>query len=115
SVFDQRMKSISLRYKLSSKLREWYMETSTHGEQFVYIVPYKKAIAKLLNQKKNTSMSNINYSYSISESGNITDITEVESGVLKDKDSGLVVEFDLSRTLASSIEDFDKSQKIVKE
>lgn len=115
SVFDQRMKLISTKYNLSSKLREWYMETSTHGEQFVYIVPYKKAIAKLLNQKKNTSMSSINYSYSISESGTLSKIDEVPVGTLKEDDPGLVIEYDMSRTLSSSIEDFDKSQKIVKE
>lgn len=114
SVFDQRMKTISTKYKLSSKLREWYMETSTHGEQFVYIVPYKKAIAKLLNHKKNTAMTSLNYSYSVSESGKVT-IEEAAAQTLTDKDSGIVIEFDMSRTLASSIENFDKGQKIVGE
>ena len=119
SVFDQRMSTVVEKYDLNTKLREWYMETSAHGEQFVYIVPYKKAISKLLNQKKNTKTTDINYGYQytteVTESGVIKKIemNEVNPTTLKDKDSGFIVEFDMSRTLKSSIEDFDKSQKIV--
>lgn len=115
SVFDQRMSNIADKYDLNTKLREWYMETSTHGEQFVYIVPYKKAIAKLINQKKNTKTTDINYGYQYTTESGVDKINEVNPNTLKDKDSGLVVEFDLSRTLKSSIEAFDKSQKIIQE
>ena len=115
SVFDQRMSNISTKYELNTKVREWYMETSEHGEQFVYIVPYKKAIAKLLNQKKNTKTTDINYSYSVSESGDLLEISSDSNSKITDKKTGIEIEFDMSRTLRSSIESFDRGQSIIKE
>ena len=115
-VFDQRCASIYDKYQLTSKLRQWYLETSHHGEQFIYIAPYKKAIAKLLNNKVNTSSGQINYT--LTESGEVEEsaMSISSSTVTPGKDNnGVIVEFDTSMTLRTSIENFDKTQKIIKE
>ena len=45
-------------YKIKEKLEEYYMQTAKYGERYVYVVPYKVAVAKLLNNKKNANILN---------------------------------------------------------
>ena len=54
SVFTKRIEEIKDKYDLTTLLDESYDATAKYGEQFLYIVPYKKAIAKLLDNKANT-------------------------------------------------------------
>ena len=43
------------KYDLGEKFEDWYDRAAKYGEVFLYIVPYKKAIAKLIANKVNTN------------------------------------------------------------
>lgn len=43
------------KYGLGEKFEDWYDRAAKYGEVFLYIVPYKKAIAKLIVNKVNTN------------------------------------------------------------
>ena len=64
-IFDDRIKELKRKYSLLNLLEKSYKNASKYGEQFVYIVPYKKAFAKLLNARQDPS-TQMNKSYSIS-------------------------------------------------
>lgn len=117
SVFEQRSLAILKKYNVQEKTKSWYDETSHHGEQFVYIVPYNKAIAKLLNNKKNVRPGIINFNITESAipgtkntSYNINQISR-----FSENDHGLVVEFDMSNMLSSCIEKTETSNRIISE
>lgn len=118
SVFDQRLQNIIKKYKIQDKTKDWYDETSRHGEQFVYVVPYKKAIAKLLNNKKNTrtgpsslGIMSINTESAIKDS----DYTPTYSSTFSDDKNSLQIEFDNSRMLSSCIEESKVIHNIIQE
>lgn len=54
SKFNQEIESYKKQYKLYEKAEKWYDNTSKYGEQFVYKVPYNKALSILLNRRNNT-------------------------------------------------------------
>lgn len=54
SKFSEEMEAIKKQYKLYERVERWYDNTSKYGEQFVYKVPYKKAMATLMNRSQNT-------------------------------------------------------------
>ena len=64
-VFSKRIAEIKDKYDMINKLEEYYEEASKYGEQFIYCVPYSKAIARLLQNKPNTP---VNSSLSLRES-----------------------------------------------
>lgn len=51
ATFYARVNDIKNRYKLEENIEEWYDNASKYGEQFVYCVPYAKALEKLLKAK----------------------------------------------------------------
>lgn len=55
-VFSERIKDLKKRYKLLPLVEEIYENMSKYGEQFIYRVPYKMAIGKLLSTKPDTSL-----------------------------------------------------------
>lgn len=57
--FYRNIEYIKDRYDMNYLYEKIYNNTSYYGETFVYIVPYKKEIAKLLNRKSNISNSNV--------------------------------------------------------
>lgn len=54
-VFINNIKSMKQSYGLLEEFNSMYDEIANYGEAFYYIVPYKKALAQLLNNKKNTN------------------------------------------------------------
>lgn len=58
--FSENIKAMIKEYDLMQKSEEWYELASKYGETFVYIVPYKKALADLLARKANTSSNGTN-------------------------------------------------------
>ena len=75
-TFSKRLKEIKDKYKLLEFFEEVYDDTAKYGEQFVYAVPYKNAISKLLQSKANTQV----YTATLStESGSI--ISEVADSI----------------------------------
>ena len=57
AVFDERVSKLNKKYKISEKRLKWYMNASKYGEQYVYVVPYNKAIRKLLIDKNRSNIT----------------------------------------------------------
>lgn len=55
-TFSERVKDLKKRYKLLPLVEEIYENMSKYGEQFIYRVPYKIAIGRLLSTKPDTSL-----------------------------------------------------------
>lgn len=51
--FSDRVEIMKKKYNLQELLDQAYDDASKYGEKFLYIVPYKKALKKLLDQKDN--------------------------------------------------------------
>ena len=66
------------KYKLSKKARSVYMKTSKYGEEFIYVIPYKKALERLLNKSAatNTGLLSESASYEISQYENTGYLSE---------------------------------------
>ena len=75
SIFNKDIKVMKDKYKLEEFLEESYDKVSKYGEDFVYHVPYSKAIDKLLTDKEKYGITNnnilANLSASIKENGEI--------------------------------------------
>ena len=71
-TYNEHIKYIKETYKIQELTDEIYDNAAKYGEAFVYIVPYKKAVARLLKQKNNMRADlNIKEGTIITESGNI--------------------------------------------
>ena len=73
NLYSEHIKFIKKEYDFLNLIDEIYDNTAKYGEQFVYIVPTKKAIARLLNVKNsmtNVSTMNVQEGYIINESTN---------------------------------------------
>lgn len=58
-TFEERVKDLKKRYNVLPFVNDIYYETSKYGETFIYLVPYKTALSRLLTNKPNTiSMNN---------------------------------------------------------
>ena len=51
STYSERIKTLKDKYNLLTEVEEWYMTASKYGEQFLYIVPFNRAISKLLDAR----------------------------------------------------------------
>lgn len=57
AMFAERIAELKTKYHLEEKVEEWYDNASKYGEQFVYCVPYSKALEKLLKSKEKSQMA----------------------------------------------------------
>lgn len=57
SLFAKRVESLKNKYKLQQFYEDTYDNVAKYGEEFIYCVPYSKAITQLLNNKSNTRMN----------------------------------------------------------
>jgi hypothetical protein len=72
-TYNEHIKFIKEQYKIQELAEQVYDSASKYGEAFVYIVPYKKAVARLLKQKNNIRADiNIKEGSIITEDGKIT-------------------------------------------
>ena len=64
--FTLRIKKLKEKYDLLTKFENYAYNASKYGEEFVYIVPYKRALAKLMNsdsmKNRVTESTNLNNS-----------------------------------------------------
>lgn len=56
SIFAERINSLKEKYKLQQFYEDTYDNVAKYGEEFVYCVPYSRAISDLLKTKANTRM-----------------------------------------------------------
>ena len=54
TTFMAKCNEIKEKYDLNAKFEKWYDLTARYGEVFIYNVPYRKAISRLLAMKNNT-------------------------------------------------------------
>lgn len=78
-LFKSRTDTLKKVYNLLTFVSDVYDNASKYGEDFIYIVPYKKAIAKLLKDKPNTALA------SIRMEGSTLNITEGANQVYSEK------------------------------
>ena len=71
-TYNEHIKYIKDTYKIQDLTDEIYDKASKYGEAFVYVVPYKKAVARLLRNKNNIRADlNMREQTIVTESGNI--------------------------------------------
>lgn len=51
STYSERIKTLKDKYNLLVETEDWYMDASKYGEQFLYIVPFNRALSKLLDSR----------------------------------------------------------------
>ena len=56
TIFSERVKDLKKKYKLPTLIEEIYEDTSKYGEKFIYRIPYKTAIGRLLATKPETPL-----------------------------------------------------------
>lgn len=72
-TYNEHIKYVKDTYKFQDLTDEIYDQASKYGETFVYVVPYKKAVARLLKQKNNIRADlNIKEGIIIAESAKMT-------------------------------------------
>lgn len=115
--FSRNIEDLKKKYKLSKLIKENYEATAKYGEDFIYCVPYDKAIQRLMDNKyKNRG---IVVSSNFSENANIT--IQSESGVdiisgadlTTSKDSNISYNIEIENGLISSIvnSEYDAREK----
>lgn len=57
AVFAERSKDLKKKYKLARLVEEIYGDTTKYGERYIYRVPYKTAIGRLLATKPDTKLT----------------------------------------------------------
>lgn len=87
SVFSTRMENLKKKYNSQAFFEEVYDNVAKYGEEFVYCVPYSKAIKTLLKNKAGTrygatQMNRIGYGGML-ENGGVTEINIIENGVIQ--------------------------------
>lgn len=120
------IETMKKKYNLSVLLDKVYRKIDKYGECFVYIVPYKRAISRLLKQQGNAfgdmptvRTEGIQYVQQISESfiiessmdGNEIDIKEVSMEYHQNQN--IVFEMDHSGLIQSTIIDHDRINSIL--
>ena len=80
-VFVMQAKQLIKKYKLEEKIEDMYDDAARYGEQFIYLVPYKKAFETLEKQRNVVTKMSIPVQAPMGESvilenGNIADIDD---------------------------------------
>lgn len=89
NTFAKKAKALIEKYDLETRFEEIYNDTAKYGEQFVYIVPYKTAIERLMDK---TNKANITgYETSIFES-----TTLIEGGKVLAKNNTEITQTELN-------------------
>lgn len=121
-TYNEHIKYIKEAYKIQDLVDEIYDKAAKYGEAFVYKVPYKKAVARLLRNKNNIRADlNIREQVIVSESGNIEMETLPQGLTQKDfEEAGIGnVQLECSTGVINSIAEnamkFEKAAKSLNE
>lgn len=118
--FNRDIKKLKKQYKLLEKFEEYYWNASKYGEEFVYIVPYKKAFQKLIGS--NGTFGNINESSNLADSSHYSVIYESanDTSLLNDIDikhdknislPNVSIEINKSNVLPFAVEEYRKQER----
>ena len=86
-LFSSRMQALKEKYKLQLFYEDVYDNVSKYGEEFVYCVPYSKAISDLLRNKANTRMQGSRNLSGRLESTGVYEFSIIENGVITKTDA----------------------------
>ena len=115
AIFSKRLKEIKDKYNLLELFEDVYDNASKYGEQFIYNVPHKKALEKLLATKNAvdsfTTISNFNTESGeiVCESGDVFKMSKPSEPI--DKNLKINLEINTSGMLTSVIENFQAIKK----
>lgn len=125
-AFNTKIDTINKKYKIDDRTDKWVLHTVKYGEQFVYRVPYKKALAILLNNKsKYPTGYRESTEVSLLESGNIPKSMQHDSnvsGMIPDimkeskgigKDLNIKLEICRDSVLSSAVNESSKMRKAI--
>lgn len=120
--FNERVSSLKDRYNLIELFEEMYDRTTKYGEDFVYVVPYSKALSQLLASKANTSNSFVANESAhevvdgvILESVSMEDYSEQLKEYNNENGNTFNVELNVTGVLESAIKEYKKAQSIITE
>lgn len=109
--FNDRIDYLKEEYDLLNLFEDSYEKAAKYGEQFLYIVPYKKAFDKLLNQKGSTTMAQVQ-----TETGQILcegqtpfKLSEDYKELFEDENYSIQLELNNTNIIASAIYDRKKA------
>lgn len=136
ATFIERIKQIKEKYNLLEEFDKMYDNTAKYGEQFIYVVPYNKALTRLLQNKSTNTYNNftaigesvINEAFMESSSSIDFDLKErkivYEDGkvdtippeMLDDKENyvGFKVKLNMTGLLETAIKDHKNAERITK-
>lgn len=122
ATYNEHIKYIKETYKIQELVDEIYDNAAKYGEAFVYIVPYKKAVVRLLRNKNNIRADlNIKEGTIFTESGNIG-MEKLPTGLTAEDFSAagygdIQVEFSRGsiNSIVESVVKFEKSAKLLNE
>ena len=116
---DNNIESMRDKYDIDYVLDRMYGETDKLGECFVYCVPYKKAMSKLLKASKGNDITKGGwFSNSLNEAVTFSynEITEsVEEFSIASKHEGLSIEFNMSGIITEAVRDHHRMDTIINE
>ena len=116
---ENNIKSMREKYNISEILERVFDETDRLGECFVYCVPYKKALERILSKNPNglaTSGEDIvteSFNYTYNESKGIVDIKDNPSSSFIKENGGLVIELNQSGVIESAIGERTTSENVL--
>ena len=116
-VFSKRLDELKKTYKLLENIEKWYSNTSTYGEEFVYIIPYSKGISQIMKDRDNftTTRGTMNLeAMTYDFNGNSNRLPEkfnsISESTLKDFGT-LTIELSHANAVTSIIEEFEKDNE----
>lgn len=108
--FKENMDSLKKKYNLAEELEQLYDDVSKYGEEYFYIVPYKDAFSKLLQNKNNAKLQG---SFNVNEGAFILEgeTYQHENGTaksipsyLKDSNINLSITIDTNYMLTETVQ-----------
>ena len=122
TTFNERINLLKDKYNLIELFEDMYDRAAKYGEDFVYVVPYSKALSQLLASKANTTNSFVANESAhevvdgvILENVSMEDFTEL----LKENNPTVTgtfnVELNVTGVLESAVNDYKKAQSIITE
>ena len=114
NVFNSRTIELKNKHNLNQLFDEIYDDTSMYGEYFLYIVPYQKALSKLLDKQDNTNLNKgVQYeSFALLENGNLNNVLVNGDDIKEDtfKDVGnITIQFEKG-LLSGTINNYRKAE-----
>jgi hypothetical protein len=115
---DVNIKDMREKYEIDELLEKTYENADRKGEEFLYIVPYKKAIKKLLKAdtgSTNNVLSEATY-FTYNESKNTLNSNPIKDiTTFKKQQDGIIVEVNTSGVIQSAVKQHEKAINFIAE